>query len=64
MQSAGGEIAFVYSLGNFVFDQSRADATGALLEVRFFDQGTFFSRIIRIPNFYSNAVGLPNKRRQ
>ena len=35
---SGGQTLIAFSLGNFLFDQSRPDATGALLEVRFFDK--------------------------
>lgn len=41
-----------WSLGNFLFDQSRPDADGALLEVRFFPQGTYALRRLPIGNPY------------
>ena len=53
---AGGELLLAYSLGNFLFDQPGAQSTGAVLEVRFFPQGTFFARQIPIPNFYDRAL--------
>jgi poly-gamma-glutamate synthesis protein (capsule biosynthesis protein) len=55
---AGGEALLAYSLGNFLFDQPSSRASGAVLEVRFFPQGTFFARRIPIPNFYDRALGL------
>lgn len=48
----GGAAQMVYSLGNFIFDQSGPNATGAILEVRVFEQSTVFSRLIPIPNFF------------
>jgi poly-gamma-glutamate synthesis protein (capsule biosynthesis protein) len=53
---AGGEALLAYSLGNFLFDQPGDKSTGAVLEVRFFPQGTFFTRLIPIPNFYDRAL--------
>ena len=53
---AGGEAQLVYSLGNFLFDQRSELVSGALLEVTLFDQGTFFTRLIPLPNFYKDAV--------
>jgi AmmeMemoRadiSam system protein B len=41
-----------WSLGNFLFDQSRPEADGALLEVRFFPQGTYALRLIPFGNPY------------
>ncbi len=55
---AGGESLLAYSLGNFLFDQPGANVSGAVLEVRFFPQGTFFARLIPIPNFYDRALSL------
>ena len=55
---AGGEALLAYSLGNFLFDQPGSRASGAVLEVRFFPQGTFFARQIAIPNFYDRALGM------
>jgi AmmeMemoRadiSam system protein B len=55
---AGGESLLAYSLGNFLFDQPGAESSGAVLEVRFFPQGTFFARLIPIPNFYDRALSL------
>jgi AmmeMemoRadiSam system protein B len=53
---AGGQAQLVYSLGNFLFDQRSELVSGALLEVTLFDQGTFFTRLIPLPNFYKDAL--------
>jgi AmmeMemoRadiSam system protein B len=55
---AGGESLLVYSLGNFLFDQTAENVSGAILEMRFFEQGTFFSRVIPTPNFYRDALSV------
>jgi Bacterial capsule synthesis protein PGA_cap len=52
---SGGETILAYSLGNFLFDQLDARSSGAILEVRLFEQGTYFARMVEIPNFYSQA---------
>lgn len=54
--TGGGETQVVHSLGNFIFDQSGPKASGALLEVTFFDQGTFATRLVPIPNLYDLAT--------
>lgn len=51
---ASGTIA--WSLGNFFFDQPGARANGALLEVTFFPQGTFWVRQIPVGNLYSSIA--------
>ncbi|MET0688618.1 MAG: AmmeMemoRadiSam system protein B [Methyloceanibacter sp.] len=61
---AGGETAVAYSLGNFLFDQFSDRASGAILEVRFFPQGTFFARLVPMPNFYGAAHGGARRERQ
>ena len=61
---AGGETAVAYSLGNFLFDQFSDRASGAILEVRVFPQGTFFARLVKMPNFYEAAHGRPRRERQ
>lgn len=48
----GGATQSVYSLGNFLFDQTSPRGSGALLEVRVFDQGTLAARLIPIPNLF------------
>lgn len=52
---AGGASQMVFSLGNFLFDQPSSVASGALLEVTVFDQGTVFTRLRPIPNLYDLA---------
>lgn len=46
--------AQAWSLGNFLFDQSRSDADGALLEVVFFTQGSYWLRLVDLGNLYSD----------
>jgi poly-gamma-glutamate synthesis protein (capsule biosynthesis protein) len=41
-----------YSLGNFIFDQRRPEVSGAILEVMFFPQGTYFLRLHPLGNLY------------
>jgi AmmeMemoRadiSam system protein B len=48
----GGATQMVYSLGNFIFDQTSPRGSGALLEVRVFAQGTVAARLIPIPNLF------------
>ncbi len=50
--SRGGMQQMTFSLGNLLFDQNGMTASGALLELRAFDQGTFATRLIPLPNFY------------
>ncbi len=52
----GGETLMAYSLGNFLFDQSARRASGSLLELRLFDQGTFFARLLPLPNPFDLAT--------
>lgn len=54
---AGGATQMVYSLGNFIFDQSGQKASGALAEVRVFGQSTVAVRLIPIPNFFDMLRG-------
>lgn len=54
---AGGDTAMVYSLGNFLFDQSAKRSSGALAEVRVFPQGTAYVRAFAIPNLFDIARG-------
>ena len=42
----------VYSLGNFIFDQSSPRGSGALVELRVFKQGTVAARLVPIPNLF------------
>jgi poly-gamma-glutamate synthesis protein (capsule biosynthesis protein) len=52
---AGGQTGVAYGLGNFIFDQFEPPSSDALLEVRFFPQGTFFARLVPMPDFYQMA---------
>ena len=54
---AGGDVAEVYSLGNFLFDQSAERASGTMVELRVFDAGTVFMRLIPLPNFFDMGKG-------
>lgn len=53
----GGDTGVVHSLGNFLFDQRPPAASGALVEVRTFPQGTLFLRQIPLPPLYEIARG-------
>ncbi|TGP91456.1 MULTISPECIES: AmmeMemoRadiSam system protein B [unclassified Mesorhizobium] len=48
----GGDVAEVYSLGNFLFDQKAERSSGSMLELRVFPQGTIFARLIPLPNYF------------
>jgi hypothetical protein len=41
-------------LGNFIFDQSGPNISGAVLEVLFFPQGTYFLRWLPVGNLFEN----------
>jgi hypothetical protein len=41
-----------FSLGNFIFDQRRPRVSGALLEIVFYPQGTYFLRLHPLGNLY------------
>lgn len=56
---AGGDAVEVYSLGNFLFDQSAPRASGQLVELRVFPQGTVFVRTIPLPNLFDLARTAP-----
>jgi poly-gamma-glutamate synthesis protein (capsule biosynthesis protein) len=45
------------TLGNLLFDQSQRERGGVLLEVRFFEQGTFATRVIPVGNLYREWRG-------
>ncbi len=51
----GGETIMAYSLGNFLFDQPATSASGTLLELRVFAQGTVFARLVELPNLFDLA---------
>lgn len=44
-----------FSLGNFIFDQSKPGISGALLEAIFFPQGTYFLKWHPIDNLYTTS---------
>ncbi len=44
-----------FSLGNFIFDQRRPEVSGALLEVIFYPQGTYFLRLHPLGNLYGET---------
>jgi poly-gamma-glutamate synthesis protein (capsule biosynthesis protein) len=48
----GGSAQTVFSLGNFIFDQSSPRGSGAMLELRVFKQGTVAARLVPIPNLF------------
>lgn len=52
---AGGDTLHLYSLGNFLFDQGADKASGALVELAVFDQGTVFARLMPLPNLFELA---------
>ncbi len=52
----GGHQQSVFSMGNFIFDQSGPAVSGSLVEVRFFKQGTVAVRIIPHANHYDVAL--------
>ena len=48
----GGAAQTVFSLGNFIFDQSAPRGSGAFLELRVFKQGTLAARLVPMPNLF------------
>ena len=48
----GGASQMLFSLGNFLFDQTSPRGSGALLELRVFRQGTVAARLVPIPNLF------------
>lgn len=57
-----GESLAVHSLGNFLFDQNSSRSSGAMLELRLFDQGTIGARLIPLPNFFEMGKALIEAR--
>jgi AmmeMemoRadiSam system protein B len=51
----GGDVLHLYSLGNFLFDQSAERSSGTMLELSIFEQGTVFGRLLPLPNFFDMA---------
>lgn len=58
----GGDVIVFWSLGNFLFDQTGADVSGALVELRMFPQGTVFARQLPLPNLFDAARGVALSR--
>jgi AmmeMemoRadiSam system protein B len=54
----GGEFQMTYSLGNLLFDQRSGRSSGALLELRVFEQGTYATRLVPIVNLYEFGTAL------
>jgi hypothetical protein len=50
------QYSLAFSLGNFIFDQSKPGISGALLEARFFPQGTYFLKWHPLGNLYVSAA--------
>ena len=46
-------LPFLFSLGNFMFDQNAARSSGALVELRRFEQGTLAMRRVSLPHLFS-----------
>lgn len=57
-----GDAVMAYSLGNFLFDQRGEQATGALLELRLFRQGTLAARLIPLPNLFELATTILQRK--
>jgi AmmeMemoRadiSam system protein B len=55
----GGAQQVVFSLGNFLFDQRADRGSSALLELRLFKRGTYFSRLLPVPDLYEEILGWP-----
>jgi Bacterial capsule synthesis protein PGA_cap len=51
----GGEYQLCFSLGNFLFDQHAWRSSAGLLEVRVFNQKTFATRLLPLPNYFDLA---------
>lgn len=54
----GGEYQICYSLGNFIFDQKASRGSASLLEIRVFNQRTFATRLVPLPNLFDLARSL------
>jgi poly-gamma-glutamate synthesis protein (capsule biosynthesis protein) len=54
----GGATQTVFSLGNFIFDQSAPRGSGAMLELRVFKQGTVAARLVPMPNLFDLTKSL------
>jgi len=51
----GGDALVVWSLGNFLFDQTGPEVSGAVVELRVFAQGTVFARQLPLPDLFGLA---------
>ena len=51
----GLDAVWVYSLGNFIFDQRAPRASGAVLQISQFEQGTRALRLIALPDVFELA---------
>ena len=58
--SCDTDACLAWSLGNFLFDQPRPEADGALVEVRFFRQGTQAIRLLPLGNLYRRLAATPS----
>ena len=56
MSLGGGAGVCVYSLGNFIFDQYDPRVSGTLVEVRFFEQGTYALQLHTVGNLYRDVI--------
>jgi poly-gamma-glutamate synthesis protein (capsule biosynthesis protein) len=52
----GGEYLLTYSLGNLLFDQTAERGSGALFEVRVFEQGSYATRLIPLPSLFDFGI--------
>jgi AmmeMemoRadiSam system protein B len=52
-----------FSLGNFIFDQRGPRVSGALLEVIFYPQGTYFLRLHSLGNLYEESFSVNREER-
>jgi poly-gamma-glutamate synthesis protein (capsule biosynthesis protein) len=55
------DFLYVYSLGNFFFDQLKPRAGGAALDIRFFPQGTYFLHRRLLGNVFQECVKTPRR---
>lgn len=58
----GSDGLVAWTLGNFLFDQPKG--SGALLEVRFFDNGTYAARWLAIPNLLHRNAAVPELKEE
>jgi poly-gamma-glutamate synthesis protein (capsule biosynthesis protein) len=59
IDTIAGHVQSVFSLGNFIFDQNGTRSSGALLELRSFQQGTIALRLVPLPNLFDLANAIP-----